>query len=737
MKLVKAVLLKTQIYVRLLVTSVSNLGSITIKRLSTILSKARNYRRATIIVGTILALLMIVIVFYVRNSLKTKTYYIAYIGRYQKPNFDRLHEIALRKYVDELNADLSSVKLELKIFNNEQNNLKSKEIYGNISGNDRFVAVIDNTWGSELQSSASIIRENNIPVIAINADKQNTNFANHAVFLGHGDNVPQKITDFSKMILEKKHIIFIAEENFASKNVFDEEFRNSAIEITQFSVSSNKVVESERETLFKNLDLELANWHQRQESPTVIINTHADWGVQIINYFDQKLVGGTILGGPYISSSDHASFGKNKNGNRLIMLTNPSDTVTNKIHQDLQMISISDPEAAKSRNAQLFVKRCLDAISIIRGVFSDEPNQNLKSTISRSDFINFFRDRLLTNEYIGKYDLYSFDDNLLLLDETTFEEHIQGEESSYPKQLNLQREVIPNVYFGIEIINISNIDITEKSFHADFFYWLKYDKNYEVEKYIQFRNERNRDAGQEIAISETSGTTIYKLYKKSADFGMDVDFGKFPFDIQELKIELALIVPSDRVLISFDHEGFKDSKKKAEEFSLNDWYMKDFYVTVDNFITTSSRGGQSLVSKKPRKFKTLTVRLPVRRHLTGPFVTIILPLIVIGLAAIATLYIQDNSFSEISGAIFLSIVTYSIGFAEITPRSNTLTIADMLFYFTFFIVLLTFLKVILFSSSLLSSDFKKWASGRVTLIATAVFAVYCLVVMTILISGLI
>ena len=742
MELLRTVLTKAKRFKGAVGSGGSAVASIGVSLLSTILIKAKRHKRAIVLAGIVLAPTLIASGVYVNGLLKVKSYSIAYVGRYQRKNFDLLHELALRKYINELNAELNGIRLELELFNNGGEAINSGEIYERISRDDKFIAVIDNTWGNELKSVAGLIREERIPVIAINADKQANDFGNNAVFLGHDDYAPRTIANFSTNVLDDRRIIFITEEDYPATAVFEKEFKNAATEVARFGVSSSKVEPNELEALFKNLDSELEQWQQRQDKPTFVINTHAEWGAKIIKHLDESASGATIVGGPYISNlSSVNDFGQNKNGNRLIMHTSPVDVVTNKLYYDLKEISVSNPEVTQILNAQLFVKRCLDAVSIIRGVFTDVSGQSYKPTISEADFINFFQKRLVANDYIGKYDLYTFDENLLLSDDKTFEEHIQGEKTSYPKQLNSRGEVIPNVYFGIEIINISNIDITSRSFHADFFYWLKYDKSYpDVDRYVHFRNEKQQGSAPETAHSETPGSTIYKLYKKSADFSIDADFTKYPFDVQELKIELALIIPSDQVLISFDHASFNDSKKRAEEFSLNDWYMEDFYVSVDNFIATSSRGGPSHVTKRPRKFKTLTVRMPIHRRLTGPFVTIILPLIMIGFAAIAVLYIRENTFGyigEVSSATFLSIVAYSIGFAELTPRSNILTTADMLFYFTFFTVLLIFMKVILFNSHMISDHFRRRASNRATLIGFTALAIYCLTVVTILISGMI
>jgi hypothetical protein len=201
MKFFKAVLGRAKGYEKRLTLAAGAVASTTVKVLRTTLRKAKGFKRTLFLAGIILVGSAIVVAFYINSSRKTRTYSIAYIGRYKREKFDLLHELALRKYLDELNAELNGVRLELELFNNEGQESKSKEIYEKISEDDKFVAVIDNTWGSELQSVAGFIRDKKIPVIAINADKQTAEFDNHVVFLGHDDFVPRTVTNFSTNIL--------------------------------------------------------------------------------------------------------------------------------------------------------------------------------------------------------------------------------------------------------------------------------------------------------------------------------------------------------------------------------------------------------------------------------------------------------------------------------------------------------------------------------------------------------
>ena len=847
--------------------------------LTTISLIFRNHKRA-LVVGLIFASLCVALIYYLSKT----TYYVVYIGRYETENFDRLHELALQRYVEELNAELRGVRIELKQENNKQSADESRKLYEQIANDSDVVAVIDNTHGAEFQAAASSIRNKNlpVPVININSDKSTTDYGRNVVFLGHDDTVPEKVSSFSKQILRNEEVIFIAEESYELTNVFEKEFQRTNTEIIPLYVKDRKTNNEDRTTVFNGLKNGLAKlrtkyrergslpfqagdftaglYHKLKEGkspsgyfrsrfapatrqlleqhislespstelqsavinelndllggpslfeavrfsqvtlrseteallaqvpeaeelrrlnrmlledaypheiaksqkrPTVVLNTHATWGNEIINHIDNNEEEVNILGGAYIVNwsyyyKNFESFGKNKSGNSLIILTNPSDAVTNKVFHDVNEIRTqmsrentetdkndnkNEDGEVKLKNDQFFVKRCLDAVSIIRGVFFDEESTQIRSSVSRSDFINFFHDKLAGKEYVGNQnELYSFSPDLLLLDERNFEAQSQERSFSYQKQLNLQMKVIPNIYFGLEIINISNIDLENRFFHADFFYWLKYDETYpDVERYIHFRNEKNQNPEKERIHEEVIDSKLYRLYKKSADFSIDVDFKKYPFDGQELKIEVEIINPVESVQISVDRADFKESKRLINKFKLDEWDTEDPYVTVDNFITSSFRGGSSQENKKLRKFKTLNVRMPINRRLTGPFVTIILPLLMIGLAALAIMYVKDNSFAhlgEVCIAIFLSIVTYSISFAQITPRSDVLTTADLLFYCTFFTVLLIFLKVVFFNSNLITDRVRNWTNEKATLTGHFAVAVYLLMIISIFIYGL-
>lgn len=720
--------------------------NMTVKARKTFSTSTIKYRKFLVAAGMILAVISIVAFLYARRP--PKIYYVAYVGRDQNPLFDRLHELAIERYLSELNSELRGVRLQLKRFSNlaDKDKYDSREAYRQISEDENFLVVIDNTWGRELKPVAGVIRENYIPVIAINADKGDEDYDHKVVFIGYDDDIPKKVVSFSKLILKNKKVIFITEQSYQLTEKFIGEFNRLGIktESSTLRVADAKFTDAEKTTLFTELDALLTKKKQDNKTPVIIINTHGDWGVEIIKHIDSENRDVKILGGPYIIDwskyhKEYGNFGQNDHMNKLIVLTYPSDAVTNRVYNDLLKIKALNPEVSRE-GEQLFVKRCLDAVAIIRGALIDGRTQLQKSGICRYDLSTFFSDQLAGKQMPTQDDLYTFDADLFLADRRGFEEHSQGDVSSYPKQLDTEStKEIPNIFFGLDNISVSNIDLEHGSFHADFYYWLKFaNEHKDVENHIIFRNERNEAKERFVVSEEADRDRTYKLYKRSGEFNFDKNVGKYPFDSQELKIEVDLIHSAEELSISLDPDSLKRSKE-TKDFLTSEWDGKDIYITVDNLVATSLWGGAKIADKKLQKFGSLNIRIPISRRWISSFVTIILPLFVIGLAAVALLYVRDNSFGnigEVCVGIFLSIVTYSIAFAQITPRTNILTIADMLFYSTFITVLLIFLKVIFFNSNMISGRVRTWAKDRATLIGHVVLTAYCVLILMILISGL-
>lgn len=633
---------------------------------------------------------------------------IAYVGRFsnfrdtvplgrQKPNpFDKMHEAVLRQYLNELNARLTTTTFTLKTFDNRRDPRVSDSLYRYaIAPDTTIVMVLDNTWGEHLQPAAASIRQQRIPIISMNADRGNADYGDAALFIGSDDDTPQDVATFLRRALRCQQIVFITEVDYPLHEAYQQIFTHDSVGIIQqFDIIGKKTVEDqELNLLFRRLREFFARSPEAVTAP-IVINAHQKWGNKIVEFLDRNLNDATIVA-PIMALDVAVASKIGGNNNQLLVVSRPNDAVSRKLSNDLDEFRVAAPELFASSSAPFFLKRCEDAVSILAGMPGVDLIPPSRAAVGR--YLASLRDSLL----IGEHDLYEFNGNRLVKD-IYFTRYRGRQYYSYPIQLNAERTVIPNLFFGVDVLDIYDIDANSNTFKSDFFYWVKVDTGHRTaERNLIFQNLLQNESSKELVMQKIEENIEYKLYKVSGTFHHDFALANYPLDQQELAIKVEILAPSNELKISFDQSSLDEDAKIFERFKVQAWNKLKYYVTVDNRIATTMRGDPDNQEGKPTVFKNFSFRLLVERKFLGPFLQIILPLILIGFVAIALLYVTDISFEnlgEVSAGTFLGIITFSIALSNITPSSDYLTKADLLFWVTFMVVLVSFITIIVVNS---------------------------------------
>jgi hypothetical protein len=176
--------------------------------------------------------------------------YIAYVGRYTDKNaekqpdnrFDRMHEYMLKQYVEELNQKENTVFFELKTFDCKRDPKEAAAVYQQIAADTSIVGIIDNTWGVHLAGAQEVIRKNELPLIAINADHNFADFGTQAVFTGNNDYLPAEIISFTTKVLNKKEVIFISEEDYSLHKSFLSDFDKNGVKVRKIVQQISKLL---------------------------------------------------------------------------------------------------------------------------------------------------------------------------------------------------------------------------------------------------------------------------------------------------------------------------------------------------------------------------------------------------------------------------------------------------------------------------------------------------------------
>jgi hypothetical protein len=643
-----------------------------------------------------------------REGDEAVTRYIAYIGRYtnhqdtipieqqEKGKFDMLHDIVLRDYVRQLDEELPTIDLKLKTFDNHRDPRVSDSLYRNVISRDSsIVMVIDNTWGVHLQPSAPTIRTGNIPLIAMNADRGGFDFGSAAIFTGNDDDVPLDIAQYLARVMKTGSVILLSERDYPLHGTFISTMQQQGITIdsTFTVIGSEATKDSARRALLSSL-FGYYRSHPEAVKVPLVMNTHSPWGELILNEIDRTLEGVTVIGGAYISTIDvTAGFGRGSS-NELIIMSRPTDAISRPILADLDRFKRGDPIYFDAPTAPYFIKRCQSVAEIIRHVLTRRPDS---LPLERQDVADGFRS-LRGSLVTGQHDLYQFDSTLVLTKETYFTQHREGKFYSLPQQLNARRDVIPNVLFGVDIIDIYDLDVSNNTFKADFFYWTKLDTaQRDAEKYILFQNMKATESSRELVIEKIEGDLLYRLHKVSGTFHNRYNLRDFPLDEQEISIQAEILNPSDELKISFDQTSLDIDSTVLDRFVVTAWEKDRYFTAIDNHISTAMHGDPERIAGRPAIFKSFSFNLKLRRKFAGPFLEIVLPLVLIGFVAIALLYVKDISFEnlgEVSVGTFLGIITFSIALSVLSPSSDSLTRADLLFWITFMVVLISFMTII-------------------------------------------
>ena len=632
----------------------------------------------------------------------------------------------LREKIKELNEELGNTNLELKSFECNYDPEKSKSLYKEISSNEDIVLVIDGSWGVHFRAAASVIRKNQIPIIAINPNKAGIDFGDSTLFLVTEDGIPSYLAAFASAIktekaekvLEFDEAYFVYESNYKLKNNFNTAFLKYNIKIcNQFEVDRTKLNDQDPNKVFSELiDAYNAN---RDKIRLLFICTHYQWGDKIIDFIneDKKLNNFIMLGPESITKKTFSgNFGNNTN-NELIFFKLPEDAASKHVHLDIEFLGKNHPELLKKVDKIGTVKRCSDAISVIRTLFNKktEPEKLTKNLFY--DYFKTFKNKTLH----GEHDIYTFNNELILKDDRHFVSFKKGKICSYPVQLNDAKEIIPNLTFGLEIQSIYDIDLNSSSFFADFYYWIKFGKadtkekqpdveDQNIAKSILFQNMRQGESSIKLVKEKIYDDTIYHLYKVSGKFFANYQPEDYPFDLQEINITAQILEPVSKLKISFDNESFKKDRNKMNDFKLNEWNIVKHYVTVDITISEKMRGEPDAVKGELKKYKNISFRFVVKRKFWGPFLQVILPILIIGFLSIALLYVRNPTFEKLGGVhigIFFSIIAFSIALAELTPNSDTMTKTSLLFLLVLSLVFVDFIALIALNYRKTKEEIKK------------------------------
>ncbi|OQX24222.1 MAG: hypothetical protein BWK80_21940 [Desulfobacteraceae bacterium IS3] len=222
------------------------------------------------------------------------------------------------------------------------------------------------------------------------------------------------------------------------------------------------------------------------------------------------------------------------------------------------------------------------------------------------------------------------------------------------------------VYTGIEINEISNLNIERSAYTLDFYLWFRYAGEFD-DTSIEFINSVNPvKMVQPLGEEKDNGVTV-KVYHLKADFKTDFDFHAFPFERHTLSVSFCHTGRTRNSLIYVsDAMGLPRFVKKNSGgprfISAEEWNIKDMSFYQDVVITSSTLGDPSYFnSPRTISYSRFNAELQIeRKGLRFEFLCF-LPVIAMLLILYAICLIPSSRLGIRTG-IFLTVLISNTAF---------------------------------------------------------------------------
>jgi ABC-type branched-subunit amino acid transport system substrate-binding protein len=248
------------------------------------------------------------------------------------------------------------------------------------------------------------------------------------------------------------------------------------------------------------------------------------------------------------------------------------------------------------------------------------------------------------------------------------------------------------VYTGIDINQISAINQSSGTFTADLYLWFRYSGNDDVLS-VQILNatDRSFDPKSPLASDEVDGLH-HKLYRVRGTFNANYDFHDYPFDRQNLPVQVQNLRLSRSQVIYAVDEGPNGLKKAGDTpdnnpvSGLSSWQLVETTQYQVSNGSNSSRGyDASSSSDASTQYSTRVGNVAVQR-LTMVFLTkSLLPLFLLALGVFTTLFfpfawVKDRLTLAISAMLAAAVLLVAIN----SSVSAGYTMAIEYFFYAFF-----------------------------------------------------
>jgi len=244
------------------------------------------------------------------------------------------------------------------------------------------------------------------------------------------------------------------------------------------------------------------------------------------------------------------------------------------------------------------------------------------------------------------------------------------------------------IYTGIDLIEVSNLDMKNSTFRADFYLWFRHQGEFDVDE-VEFINAVNPIKLENLIAEDVYDGVTYRAYRVTADFKAVFDFGAYPFDKQTLNIRFRdRTSTKEQLMFVLDELRLLPRAGQVKDLSdagVDGWLPIDVVVYSD-IIRSDSTLGNPRLSTAGIEYSVFNVDTFIRRDALSFSIKNLFPIFAVLMLSYLAFYIPADQFGlRVSLGINALMTTafFSLKVSSDLPPIGYLVALEYIFFMTY------------------------------------------------------
>ncbi len=592
---------------------------------------------------------------------------------------------AARLYIDKINEQggINGQKVHLTVLDDQNNKDLARKAAEQLSKDDRVIAVLGHYYSSTSWAASPIYADNEIPAITASATSNRITEENDWYFRMIFSNRLQAsfMAQYLVYVLQASGVSLIYDEDEFGRSLA-ESFEETSEEL-RLDINNTWSFNTESEGMEQQLNQIVNEIKSKDDANILYLATHAQEAAKIIFGLNAPdvytFLGPDSLSTPLFLETLQESLMEKLNPGYFsegIYATSPFiPEISNELAQQFRNEFFARHQKEPSWVAATYYDAIHTLLEAVRATkIQNKPESIAKNRLAIRDYLAALNKpnqalagitgNIFFNEYgdaIKPVDIGVYRNRKLVTSPIQFqlvedvgqiEDLQQALDDEKILEITDQYFYKTNiVYTGIDINEISHLDIKDFSYSADFYLWFRYQEEFEDHK-VEFTNALTPIVLKDPVVNRTKDGLTVRAYRVKARFKGSFELQEYPFDQQKMTIHFRHAdLTRERLIYVPDALGMRidtkeDFPKKLERIgalaSIDGWKLIDAWLFQDTSTGDSTLG-------VPERFRSNTEIQYSRFN------------VVVQLTRDASSFIIKNLFS----VVILSILTYLVFFIPV------------------------------------------------------------------------